>query len=293
MSGCSQHHHPHPHLGNLDFDSCTGLGGWLVPGAGAPPAALATQPVRAGAPGPSSHGRETDARRERRRYSPVNGEINRHEVLGEPDPRPCDLNTVTASRVRMSGAQRGAAGCRARALGVRWSASGRQPRQQRCRQGRRARGPTKSPGSGIYRGGGGARLQEATPSLSHSWNNVTKIMNGFSARSSGWRRLGGALGSAPRGPWFAAAFEPGPHSTTHTRKHARGHGHARTRTHALGPEFNVNATTRLQSRRRPRPSPCTHPRDFWAEDCGVRRAPGPALDKTAPRPPCAGGGRHP
>ena len=59
-----------------------GLGGWLVPGARAPPAALATQPVRAGAPGPSSHGRETDARRERRRYSPVH--CGRE---GEAEPR--------------------------------------------------------------------------------------------------------------------------------------------------------------------------------------------------------------
>lgn len=43
-------------------------------------------------------------------YSPVNGEIYRHEVLGEADPRPCDLKTVTASRVRMSRAQTGSAG---------------------------------------------------------------------------------------------------------------------------------------------------------------------------------------
>lgn len=40
----------------------------------------------------------------------MNGEIYRHEVLGEADPRPCDLKTVTASRVRMSRAQTGSAG---------------------------------------------------------------------------------------------------------------------------------------------------------------------------------------
>ena len=235
LSGCSQHHHPPPHLGNLDVDACTGLGGWLVPGARAPPAALAIQPVRAGAAGPSSYGRETDARRKRRRYSPVNGEINRHEVLGEPDPRPCDLNTVTASRVRMSAAQRGAAGCRMRALGVRWSASGRQPHYQRRRQGGRARGPTKSRGSGIYRGGGGARLQEATPSLAHSWNNVTKIMNGFKRSQLRLAAAGGrARLRSPRAVVCCSllARPPPHHSHTQTRAwtRARAHPHARTRT---------------------------------------------------------------
>lgn len=42
-------------------------------------------------------------------YSPVNGEIYRHEVLGKADPRPCDLKTITASRVRLTRAQTGAA----------------------------------------------------------------------------------------------------------------------------------------------------------------------------------------
>lgn len=40
----------------------------------------------------------------------MNGEIYRHEVLREADPRPCDLKTVTVFRVRMSRAQTGAAG---------------------------------------------------------------------------------------------------------------------------------------------------------------------------------------
>lgn len=118
----------------------------------------------------------------------------------------------------------------------------------------RARGPTKSPGSRIYRGGGGARLREAPPPLAHSWNNVTKIMNGFGARSSRWRRLGGALGSAPRGQWFAAASSPAP-TPRLTHSNTRVATRARTHTHARGPEFNVNATSDLQSRGRWRPAP--------------------------------------
>lgn len=64
----------------------------------------------------------------------MNGEIYRHEVLGEADPRPCDLKTVTASRVRMARAQTGpagggrrGAGGRVRALGVRGPSSGDSP----------------------------------------------------------------------------------------------------------------------------------------------------------------------
>ena len=151
----------------------------------------------------------------------------------------------------------------------------------------RARGPTKSPGSRIYRGGGGARLREAPPPLAHSWNNVTKIMNGFGARSSRWRRLGGALGSAPRGQWFAAASSPAP-TPRLTHANTRVAMRARTQTHARGPEFNVNATSDLQSRGRWRPAPLslhTPPGPGWgdlgAEDRGVRRAPGPAPDVTA------------
>lgn len=167
-------------------------------------------------------------------YSPVNGEIYRHEVLGEPDPRPCDLKRVTASQGRMSREQTGAASCEC--------GHGRSPvcfpetaplpvasEQTELWVLHRARGPTKSPESRIYRGRGGARLWEAPPSLAHSGNNVTKIMNGFSARSSGGRRLGGALCSAPRRPLFAAASSP---ARSPRLTHADTRGDMSARTHA-------------------------------------------------------------
>lgn len=129
-------HPPTPHLCNLHVVSCTGWGGELAPSVRAAscprtragtsrrprPAATAARRMPAGGAG----------------YSPVNGEINRHEVLGEADPRPCDLKTVTASQVRMSRAQTGAAGRdaggRVRALGVRRSTFRRQPHCQLRRQ---------------------------------------------------------------------------------------------------------------------------------------------------------------
>lgn len=171
-------------------------------------------------------------------YSPVNGEIYRHEVLGEADPRPCDLKTATASRVRMSGAQTGADGGRVQALGVRGSAFRRQPRCQRCPQSTRSSrfstelaAPQRAREAVFIEAGGGARPREAPPPRTHSWNNVTKIMNGFSARSSRGRRLGGALGL--RSPKAVVCFQPASLPTTHTRRPARGnaraHTHARTR----------------------------------------------------------------
>lgn len=171
-------------------------------------------------------------------YSPVNGEIYRHEVLGEADPRPCDLKTVTASRVRVSGAQTGAAGGRVQALGVRGSAFRRQPRCQRRPQSTRSSrfstelaAPQRAREAVFIGAGGVARPRETPPPLTHSWNNVTKIMNGFSSRSSRGRRLGGALRlSFPRRPWFASSRPPSPRLThAHTRVYTRARTHARTR----------------------------------------------------------------
>lgn len=178
-------------------------------------------------------------------YSPMNGEIYRHEVLGEADPRPCDLKTVTASRVRMARAQTGTAGGGQAAECGHWASAVPLPEtaplpaasaeRTELRVLHRARGPTKSPGSRIYRGGGGARPREAPPSLAHSWNNVTKIMNGFGACRSCGPQLGGALGSAPRGPCLLQLLVRAPpppahdsYSQTRAWIRARAHTHERT-----------------------------------------------------------------
>lgn len=178
-------------------------------------------------------------------YSPVNGEIYRHEVLGEADPRPCDLKTVTASRVRMSGAQTGAAGGGVRALGVRRSAFRRQPHCQLRRQSARSSrfstelaAPQRAREAVFIGAGAGLGRGSPRPPLAHSWNNVTKIMNGFSARNSCGRRLGGALGSAPRRPWFVSNRSPSPR-LTHADMRVDTRERAHTRTH----QFNVNAAS--------------------------------------------------
>lgn len=150
----------------------------------------------------------------------------------------------------------------------------------------RARGPTKNPGSGIYRGGGGARPQEAPPSLAHSWNNVTKIMNGFSALLSCRRLLGGELGAAPRRQCFAAASSPAP-TPTHTRKGAGTH--ARAHTHAPGLEMSTPLSA-YKSASAGAPFLEHSPGNSRAEDDGREEDAEPSPDVTAWRPRCCGEG---
>lgn len=74
---------------------------------------------------------------------------------------------------------------------------------------------------------------------------------------------GGALGSAPQGPWFAAAFLAQPHpALTATRGHGRAHTHSSLRTRTA--EFNVNAATRLTIPQASAPLSLHTPRVFWA-----------------------------
>ncbi|XP_072878993.1 uncharacterized protein [Chlorocebus sabaeus] len=107
-------------------------------------------------------------------------------------------------------------------------------------------------------------------------------MNGFSARSSGGRRLGGALGSAP-GAVVRCGSEPGPLPPL-------SHAHTRSLTPARTPRpHRPGLRVRAASPSQPPPRTSRTP----ARRSGREEGAGAAPDVTARRPRCAGVGRPP